>query len=97
MMTDEARTPENGYHGAKCRNCGKLLRGKPYHMGGGAYLPLDEGGGRAKSNHYGGYVCSQRCDYRAALSLEQSMPGHLGQTRLTGDLARRISERWADD
>lgn len=42
----------------------------------------------------GGFVCSQRCDYKAALDLEQSMPGHMGQTRLTGDLARKISDRW---
>lgn len=90
----DPKTPENGYHGAECRGCGKALRGKPYYMGGDAYLPLDEGGGRAKANHYGGFVCSYSCDYRAALRLEQSMPGHVGQHSLGADIARRIAERW---
>lgn len=89
-----ARTPENGYLGAECRGCGKLLRGTAYHLGGPAYLPLDEGGGQAKVSHYGGYVCSGRCDYGAALRLEQTMPGHMGQDRLSGALAARIRERW---
>jgi len=90
-----ARTPENGYHGAVCRGCGKALRGHPYHMGKPAYLPLNEGGGQAKVNHYGGFVCSEGCDYNSALRLEQSMPGHMGQTRLTPPLSTQIAERWA--
>lgn len=94
MAISEERTPENGYNGAVCRGCGQALRGKPYHMGGDAYVPLDRGGGRAKVNHYGGFVCSEGCDYRSALRLEQSMPGHMGQERLTPPLSTRISERW---
>lgn len=39
------------------------LRGKPYHLGGQAYLPLPKGG-PAKVNHYGGWVCSPECDQR---------------------------------
>jgi hypothetical protein len=74
-----------------------MLRGKPYYMGGSAYLPLEEGGGRALVNHYGGFVCSEGCDYRAALQLEQDMPGHGGQTRLTPPLSTRIAERWAEE
>lgn len=91
------RKCDDAYQGAKCRKCGKQLRGKPYHMGGGALLPLEDGGGRAKVNHYGGYVCSYRCDYGAALDLEQSMPGHMGQTRLSPPLSTKIFDRWEAD
>lgn len=93
-MSGEERTAENGYHGAECRGCGKSLRGKPYYMGGSAYLPLSEGGGQAKTNHYGGFVCSYSCDYRAALKLEASMPGHMGQERLSTPLSTQIYDRW---
>ena len=85
----------NPYQGAECRGCGKALRGTPYYKGGPAYLPLEEGGGQAKVNFYGGYVCSQQCDVNAALRLEQSMPGHMGQTRLLPETARRIREAWS--
>jgi hypothetical protein len=88
------RTPENGYHGAECRGCGKALRGYPYHMGKPAYLPLDEGGGQAKSNHYGGFVCSYQCDYNSALRLEQTMPGHMEQAHLSPPLSTEIRRRW---
>lgn len=59
---------------AECRGCGMILNGKPYHLGGPAYHPKT--GERAKVNHYGGYVCSERCDYNSSLRLEQDMPGH---------------------
>jgi len=83
---------------ATCRNCGKELRGKPYYMGGRAYLPLPKGG-QAPVNFYGGYVCSRQCDYRASLALEQSMPGHNGQERLgTGSEAlRRVNANWPEE
>lgn len=93
-MIAEAKTPENGYHGAECRGCGRALRGYPYYMGKPAYLPLSEGGGQVKVNHYGGFVCSYSCDYNAALRLEQDMPGHGGQSRLSPPLSTRILERW---
>lgn len=93
-MIAEAKTPENGYHGAECRGCGRALRGYPYYMSKPAYLPLSEGGGQAKVNHYGGFVCSYSCDYNAALRLEQGMPGHGGQSRLSPPLSTRIFERW---
>ncbi len=58
---------------ATCRGCGRVLIGKPYYMGGNAYLP---GPKRiaAKVNHYGGFVCSHRCDYRASLEQLRDMP-----------------------
>jgi len=58
---------------AKCRGCGMVLDGSPYHLGGQAYLP-----GTTKAvlpSHYGGWVCSRRCDVRSAQRLEDSMPG----------------------
>lgn len=59
---------------ATCRGCRRVLRGKPYWAGGFAYHP--ETGEQVKSNHYGGWVCSRHCDFKAALELEQTMPGH---------------------
>lgn len=59
---------------AKCRSCGKVFLGKPWHLGGFAFEPVTKE--PAKANHYGGWVCSAECDYRASLELEQTMPGH---------------------
>lgn len=58
---------------AVCRGCGKPLDGSPCFKGGSAYVPTSHE--RAKTNHYGGWVCSRECDYRAAMEQEQSMPG----------------------
>lgn len=80
------------YQGAECRGCRKALRGKPYGMGGRAYLPLPKGG-EAKINHYGGYVCSPECDRKASLQLERSMPGHDGSQMSHGCFARESFER----
>jgi hypothetical protein len=66
---------------AHCRHCKMILNGEPYYTGKQAFHPLTKE--RAKSNYYGGFVCSERCDYNASLDLEQSMPGHMGQTRLS--------------
>ncbi len=61
---------------ATCRHCGMVLDGKPYHLGGLAYHPRT--GEQVPSNHYGGWVCSQRCDWNAAMALEGTMPGCIG-------------------
>ena len=59
---------------AKCRGCGMTLKGKAYCFGGHAYHPrTDE---QCKVNFYGGFVCSQECDFRSSLRQEQDMPGH---------------------
>lgn len=83
------------YEGAECRHCGAQLIGKPYFMGGNAYLPPERGGWQARVNHYGGFVCSENCDYQAALRLEQSMPGHgFRQKTLNPSLAAKIRKNW---
>jgi len=80
---------------AVCRGCGLVLRGKAYYLGGKAFHPATNK--QSKVNHFGGFVCSERCDYSAALELEKSMPGHQGQTRLSSELARDIARKWNDD
>lgn len=67
---------------AVCRGCGKVLRGEPFYKGGQAFLPIPGRSIRALTNFYGGFVCSRECDWRAALDLEQTMPGH-GYTQRT--------------
>lgn len=88
---------ESPLQGAVCRGCGKHLRGKPYHMGGEAYDPDTHA--RARVNYYGGFVCSRPCDYRAALRLEQSMPGHGGQETLSpgSEALRRVNANWPEN
>lgn len=83
---------------AVCRGCGRVMEGKPYHLGGSAHF-TDARGRRqtAKSCHYGGYVCSESCDRRACLALEQTMPGHgFDQQRLDGNLDSVITRRWSN-
>jgi ribosomal protein L34E len=81
---------------AKCRGCGMTLDGEPYSTGGIARIP--ETGKRAKVNHYGGWVCSRECDFRASLTLEQSMPGHnVTQKRLSGYAEAALRRNWVDD
>ncbi|MDA8251095.1 MAG: hypothetical protein M0Z28_18255 [Rhodospirillales bacterium] len=86
---------------AICRGCGKPLDGDAYMYGGRAYVPHgpqdDHRRPRreAKACHYGGFVCSEACDRRAHLDLEQTMPGHGGQTRLSAHHSEMISRKWA--
>lgn len=78
---------------ATCRGCGKILKGKPYYMGGAAYDPKTNE--QCKVNHYGGYVCSEECDRRASLELERSMPGHGGGQRTIGQSAQQsLNRNW---
>lgn len=80
----------------RCRGCHRELIGRPYCAGGIARIP--ETMVPAKSNYYGGWVCSRGCDYRASLELEQSMPGHgYGQQRLDGPALRRIELNWGKE
>ena len=71
---------------AVCRGCGMVLKGKPYFMGGQAYHPLTNQ--QCPANYYGGFICSQECDYRASLEQERSMPGHGCTQQSIGQLAR---------
>lgn len=87
---------------ATCRGCGRVLIGRNYCYGGDAYVPRPDGsnsGRRAKVNYYGGFVCSRDCDYRSALELEQSMPGHgYSQRSLSPNspAAQRVESNWKD-
>lgn len=54
---------------AECRGCRRKLDGKPYSMGGSAYVPDTKTrnrpyGVRALGHFYGGYVCSPTCNRR---------------------------------
>jgi len=77
----EAKQEGEAEEKAECRGCGMILRGRPYCYGGSAYHP--QTGERAKANYYGGFVCSQECDFRSSLRLEQSMPGASGEISRT--------------
>jgi hypothetical protein len=91
---DAVAVGSDGLLGAECRGCGLPLRGRPYCYGGSAHHPRT--GERAKINHYGGYVCSRTCDYRASLELEQTMPGHgYQQTRLSCYASESLARNWS--
>jgi hypothetical protein len=79
---------------AICRWCKRELRGKPYYMGGQAYHP--DTGEQCKVNYYGGFVCSEHCDYRSSLELEESMPGHQGQKSLSlgSESYKAVKRNW---
>lgn len=78
---------------ATCRGCGKVLKGKPYYMGGQAYIPGTSK--EAKVNYYGGFVCCEACDINASLELERSMPGHgLSQRIISRDAQRKVISNW---
>ncbi len=78
---------------ATCRGCGRELWGEAFLYGGRAYHP--ETGHECPENYYGGFVCSRRCDAKASLEFEQSMPGHgLGQTRIGPDARRCLEGNW---
>lgn len=82
---------------AECRGCGRTIPGKPYYMGGPApyeHTP-ERPYHRWRANHYGGWVCSRGCDFRAALNLEQSMPGHGDGQRSPGCYPSGfLDEKW---
>lgn len=86
----EAKTEQ-----AKCRGCGRVLKGKPYYLGGRAYHP--DTGEQCPINYYGGFVCSESCDERACLELEKSMPGHTGQWRIGDSAQAKIRRNWEGD
>jgi hypothetical protein len=81
---------------AVCRGCGRQLKGKPYYMGGSAYVPST--GKQAKVCHYGGFVCSYTCDTRACRDLESSMPGHSFDqiARLSCYAQDRVKSNWPE-
>jgi hypothetical protein len=78
----------------KCRGCGKPLKGSGRQMD---CVTDPETGKEAKWNYYGGYVCSERCDYNSSLELERSMPGHFGQRNLSigSESYKSVKKNWA--
>ena len=78
---------------AECRGCWRELDGEPYYKGGQAYHPITKK--RCPVNHYGGFVCSENCDFRASLRLEESMPGCTGQTRLSPYAQQSLKDNWS--
>lgn len=85
---------------AECRWCRRAIPGKPYYMGGTApYETVRSGVYRQwRSNHYGGWVCSRSCDFKAALELEQSMPGHGAEQRRPGCYPPGfLDHKWGDE
>ena len=81
---------------ARCRGCGVVLKGTPYHLGGSAIHPRT--GKVCKANYYGGWVCSPQCDYRSSLELEHTMPGHGTHQARIGCFAQAHYDRnWEDE
>lgn len=94
-MIAQTTTPREDL--ATCRGCGRVLLGRNYCFGGAAFIPDANGrpGRQAPVNYYGGYVCSRDCDYRSALELEQSMPGHgFSQKHIDGPALQRVKANW---
>lgn len=82
---------------AVCRGCGMVLRGKPYGLGGPAFNPFT--GKQVKMNHYGGWVCSRDCDWKAAMALERTMPSNIGYTAsscMAYQDQAEFDRKWAD-
>ncbi len=82
---------------AVCRGCGLKLRGSPSWKGGLAYHP--EPKGEVYQCHYGGWVCSRRCDIRACVELEGTMPGCggvNGYERLSLYAKESIERHWPE-
>jgi len=77
----------------RCRGCGRTLLGSPYYTGKPAYAP-ESPGLELPTNHYGGHVCSRRCDVSATLELEGSMPGAGEAKRLNPSISRTLHTNW---
>ncbi len=75
---------------ASCRGCRKEMQGEAYMYG-------NNRNGH-KVNHYGGYVCSSKCDFNSSLDLERSMPGHSDRDRRLSCFSQESFERnWIND
>ena len=82
---------------AVCRGCGLKLRGSPSWKGGLAYHPDPRS--EVHRCHYGGWVCSRRCDIKACVELEGTMPGCGGVNsfeRLSPYAKESINRHWPE-
>ena len=78
----------------QCRGCRRVLEGKPYYLGGRAYMP--ETGEEAKVNFYGGFVCSESCDRRTCIEMESNFPGAGIATRPGQLSGAKIKSNWEE-
>ena len=92
-ITDPSASAE-GDEGAICRGCRRELSGKAYSLGGPAFHPITKE--QVKVNHYGGFVCSEKCDTRVCKDMESSMPGAGKVFYLSDSAARRIRSNWRE-
>ena len=69
-----------------------VLKGIDYCYGGSAYHPHT--GKRVPINHFGGFVCSERCDRSACLRMLSSMPGAGSVQTLDSICSRSVQSNW---
>ena len=79
---------------AKCRGCGRVLVGAPYHLGGSAYDPNTME--RSPVNQFGGFVCSRQCDVNVCLDMLSSMPGAGPAKQLDSFCRAQVTRNWPD-
>lgn len=79
---------------AECRGCEMKLKGEPYYRGKDARHP--ETGEICKKNYYGGFVCSDICDYNSSKELEQSIPGAGRFVSLSSLAYKHYHNNWKD-
>jgi hypothetical protein len=77
---------------AKCRGCGKILKGKPYHLG-RSYVTDPATKKQVKESFYGGYVCSYTCDYESCLKMQNSS----GAGYISHLINTEYLQNWNDD
>ncbi len=79
---------------AECRGCGLELTGTDGNAVHGGEARHPETGERCPTNHFGGYVCSRRCDVRACLRQLSSMPGAGEARRLDRYCEESVENNW---
>lgn len=82
---------DNHIEVAYCRYCNRALNGAPYYMGKSAYDPKT--GEKCKINFYGGFVCSQQCDYNACIDQESSFGAGIART-LSSPARNHYNKNW---
>lgn len=75
----------------ECRGCGKQLISRSYDH------PYDpETGESARTNFFGGFVCSRACDVQACLSMQSSMPGAGIAKHLNTPEREQVERNWGE-
>ncbi len=76
----------------KCRGCGRelIMSHDGFHARTAENI-------EAKTCFYGGFVCSRRCDVKACIEMESSMPG-AGFASRPGDFSmQQIHDNWDEE